>query len=98
MTLIVGNTRYRVDFSFSLTVTLMVLFCHDDTVLLCLVSSMLHETGHLAFMYIFHQPNNSIGNHSYNVNVYDDVNFDLHFHKNYEVIYVISGKAICSVN
>lgn len=55
MTLIVGNTRYRVDFSFSLTVTLMVLFCHDDTVLLCLVSSMLHETGHLAFMYIFHQ-------------------------------------------
>ncbi len=49
-------------------------------------------------MYIFHQPNNSIGNHSYNVNVYDDVNFDLHFHKNYEVIYVISGKALCSVN
>ena len=26
------------------------------------------------------------------------MNFGLHFHKNYEVIYVISGKAICSIN
>ena len=49
-------------------------------------------------MYIFHQPQNSIGNHSYNVTTYDNVNFGLHFHKNYEVIYVISGKAICSIN
>ena len=49
-------------------------------------------------MYIFHQPQNSIGNHSYNVTVYDNVNFGLHFHKNYEVIYVIDGKAICCVN
>ena len=49
-------------------------------------------------MYIFHQPHNSMGNHSYNVCVYDRVNYDLHFHKNYEVIYVISGSAICSVN
>ena len=49
-------------------------------------------------MAIFHQPNNSMGNHSYNVYIYDNVNYDSHFHKNYEIIYVISGKAICSVN
>lgn len=49
-------------------------------------------------MPIFHQPNNSMGNHSYNVYIYDNVDYDFHFHKNYEVIYVISGKARCSVN
>ena len=49
-------------------------------------------------MPIFHQPHNSMGNHSYNVRIYDSVDCDLHFHKNYEIIYVISGKAICSVN
>lgn len=49
-------------------------------------------------MPIFHQPHNSIGNHSYNIRIYDSINYDLHFHKNYEVIYMIGGKAICSVN
>ncbi len=55
MTLIVGSTRYRIDFTFSLTVTLMLLFCQVDTVILCLLSSILHEAGHLIFMYLFRQ-------------------------------------------
>lgn len=55
MTLIVGSTRYRIDFSFSLTVTLMLLFCQSDTVILCLISSVLHEGGHLILMYLFRQ-------------------------------------------
>lgn len=55
MTLIVGSTRYRIDFTFSLTVTLMLLFCQGDTVILCLVSSLLHETGHLMLMHLFRQ-------------------------------------------
>lgn len=46
----------------------------------------------------FHQSQNSVGNHTYNVYIYDKVNFDLHFHKNYEIVYVISGSAIYSVN
>ena len=29
---------------------------------------------------------------------YDNVNYDLHFHKNYEIIYVVSGNVACSVN
>ncbi len=49
-------------------------------------------------MPIFHQPHNSMGNHSYNVNIYSKTNYDPHFHKNYEIIYVISGKAVCTIN
>ena len=46
----------------------------------------------------FHQPSNSLGNHSYNVFLYDNIDYGLHFHKNYELIYVIKGAALCSVN
>ena len=49
-------------------------------------------------MPVYHQPSNSVGNHNYNVFFYDNVDYDLHFHKNYEIIYVVSGKAECSVN
>lgn len=55
MTLIVGNTRYRVDFTFALTVTLMLIFCDENTVIICLLSSVLHELGHLVFMKAFRQ-------------------------------------------
>ena len=55
MTLIINDTRYRVDFTFSLTVTLMLLFCQEDTVIICLMSSLLHEAGHIALMHLFHQ-------------------------------------------
>ena len=51
MTLIVGSTRYKIDFTFAFTVTLMLLFCHSQTVILCLMSSTLHEAGHLILMY-----------------------------------------------
>lgn len=49
-------------------------------------------------MPIFHQPHNSIGNHSYNVYIYESIDYDLHFHKNYELIYVMEGQALCSVS
>lgn len=52
MTLVIGETAYRIDLSFSLTVTLMFLFCHSDTVILSLLSSLLHEAGHLIIMYL----------------------------------------------
>lgn len=55
MTLIVGATRYKIDFTFALTVTLMLIFCHKETVLICLMSSLLHEAGHLILMYILGQ-------------------------------------------
>ena len=49
-------------------------------------------------MPVFHQPANSAGNHNYNVFFYDNVDYDLHFHKNYEIIYVMEGSVACSVN
>ena len=55
MTLIVKETRYRVGFTFALTVTLMMILCSEDMVIMCLLSSMFHETGHIFFMYVFKQ-------------------------------------------
>ncbi len=55
MTLIINDTRYRVDFTFALTVTLMLIFCQEDTVIICLLSSLFHEAGHLILMCLFRQ-------------------------------------------
>ncbi len=49
-------------------------------------------------MPIFHQPHNSVGNHTYNVVIYDTIDYGLHFHKNYEFIYVMKGEAVCTIN
>lgn len=49
-------------------------------------------------MKIFHQPHNSQSNYNYNIFTYDSVDYTHHFHKNYEIAYVISGKALFSVN
>ena len=38
------------------------------------------------------------GNCSYSFDIYNSPNHALHFHKNYEIIYVIKGKALCNVN
>ena len=55
MTLIVNETRYNIDFTFALTVTLMLLLCSEETVIISLFSSMLHELGHLVLMFLFRQ-------------------------------------------
>lgn len=49
-------------------------------------------------MRIFHQIHNSQGNYNYNVFIYNNINYAHHFHKNYEVIYVIKGEVFCSVS
>lgn len=49
-------------------------------------------------MKIFHQPHNSQNNYNYNIFVYDNVNYTHHFHKNYEIAYVLKGNALYSVN
>lgn len=46
----------------------------------------------------FHQYLNSTGNYSYNAYFYKDIEFASHFHKNFELIYVISGEVECTVN
>lgn len=49
-------------------------------------------------MRIFHQTHNSQSNYNYNIYIYDQINYAHHFHKNYEIAYVLSGKALYSVN
>ena len=43
---------------------------------------------------IFHQPHNSKTNYNYNAFFYQKEKWDPHFHKNFEVIYVLEGICI----
>lgn len=47
---------------------------------------------------IVHQAHNSMGNYSYNAFFYDDCEWFYHFHKNYELIYVLSGEVEMTLN
>lgn len=48
-----GKTTIKLSFSFAAVVTLMLLLCEQEIVLISLFSSFFHEGGHLLFMYIF---------------------------------------------
>ena len=47
---------------------------------------------------LFHQPTNSQGNYSYNCRRYQNIRWDYHFHRNFELICVESGRVKCTVN
>lgn len=47
---------------------------------------------------LFHQKLNSIGNYSYNAFFYDDCHWAYHFHRNYELIYVLDGCVELTLN
>ncbi len=47
---------------------------------------------------IFHQAHNSLSNYNYNALCYTNQVWDYHFHRNLELIYVISGAVNCTVN
>lgn len=44
---------------------------------------------------LHHQVFNSRDNFSYNLRIYDYWIFDSHFHKNYELVYVLDGECFC---
>lgn len=46
------ETEIRLDFSFVLVSTLMLIFCNQKIVLISVASSMLHECGHLVAMHL----------------------------------------------
>lgn len=48
-----GKTVFKLNFSFALLVTLMLLLSDESIVIACFISSLLHEMGHLLFLYIF---------------------------------------------
>ena len=47
------GTKIRLTFSFVLVLALMLLTSQQDIVIICLISSLLHELGHIIFMLIF---------------------------------------------
>ncbi|MBQ8526711.1 MAG: helix-turn-helix transcriptional regulator [Clostridia bacterium] len=47
---------------------------------------------------IFHQPFNSLSGNKYNACFYTKQNFEFHFHKNIEIIYVLEGAINCNIN
>lgn len=47
---------------------------------------------------IFHQEWNSKGNYNYNANTYFNTDWMSHFHKNFELIYVLDGRLSLTVN
>ncbi len=47
---------------------------------------------------LYHQPHNSQGNYAYNAYFYDNINYSPHFHKNFELIYVLSGQIVCQID
>ncbi len=47
---------------------------------------------------IYHQPHNSMSNYAYNAYFYKSAIYAPHFHKNFEVIYVIEGAVDCVIN
>ncbi len=47
---------------------------------------------------IFHQPSNSLSANNYNANFYETQGFGFHFHRSFEIIYVIKGLISCTVN
>lgn len=48
-----GNTVFKLNFSFVLVLTLMLILCCEEIVIISFISSLLHEIGHLFFMYLF---------------------------------------------
>lgn len=44
------------------------------------------------------QDHNSIGNYNYNSQIYDPCEWDYHFHKNYELVYVMEGELDATVD
>lgn len=47
---------------------------------------------------IIHQAHNSLTNHNYNAFIYKDCEWFYHFHKNYELIYVLEGEVELTLN
>ena len=89
MMLIVKDTRYKIDFTFALTVTLMLLLCSEETVIISVISSALHEIGHLTLMYILRQKVVSVTFGAFGVRIDREITTALSYKK--EAVIAIGG-------
>lgn len=49
----IGTVPVRISFPFAALIVFMLIFCREDVVMMSLLSSFIHESGHLAFMLFF---------------------------------------------
>lgn len=92
MTVIINETPYKIDFTFSLTVTLMLLLCKEETVIISLLSSMLHETGHLAVMFLSGQKVKSVTFGAFGVRIDRQITTAITYKK--EALIALGGVAV----
>ena len=52
----IGKTEFKLTFSFVALLGIMVIVCEEKIVIYSLLSSVIHESGHLLFMYLFKTP------------------------------------------
>ncbi len=52
MILSVGRTKFKLSFSFAALLVLMIILCEERIVIYSLACSLIHESGHLFFMYL----------------------------------------------
>lgn len=60
MTFEIFSSRIRFDFSFFAVLTLMLLTAQKEIVIVCVVSSLLHECGHLVLLCVFKEKTESV--------------------------------------
>ena len=89
MTLLINETRYKIDFTFALTVTLMLILCEEDTVIIALFSSVFHEAGHLFFMHLYSQNVRSVTLGAFGVRIDRQLTIALSYKK--EAVIALGG-------
>lgn len=47
---------------------------------------------------IFHQPGNSLTDYKFDITFYTDTVWESHFHRNFELIYILKGAVNCTIN
>ncbi len=86
------KTKYKFSFSFFAVVTVMLLTADSGIALLSLVSSLLHECGHLVFMYLFGENPDSVELGAFGIRIERLAVSDLSYGK--EAVIAISGVAV----
>lgn len=95
MTLVISNVKIKLKFSF-FAVTAAMLFCaKQDIVLLCLASSLLHECGHLFFMFIFGEKPERIVLGEFGIRIDRQENVNVSYKK--EAVIALGGVAVNAV-
>ena len=91
MRLRIGKSTLQFTFSFAAVVTLMLLLCDEEIVLVSLFSSLFHEGGHLFFMLLFSEAPHLIAFGAFGIRIEREKESKLSYKK--EAIIALGGVA-----